>query len=146
MVRLFTCRGVIIKRFIRSKNYWKSVCSKIEKGISLIIWCVYNFVAIRFAKFETIFESNFICNVTYLLRTYLIESRRMLYSNLVPRAFSEMHGGKRPWHRLASSAISLVYCLTHLIYSKPYIHIFAWSQKLRVKLPTFSDLLSRCIT
>ena len=37
-----------------------------------------------------------------------------------------MDGGKRPWHRLASSAISLVCYLTQLIYSKPYIHIFPW--------------------
>ena len=28
---------------------------------------------------------------------------------LVPTAFSKMEGGKRPWHRLASSAISLVF-------------------------------------
>ena len=63
-----------------------------------------------------------------------------------PRSQGLLEEGKRPWHRLASSAISLVYYFTQLIYSKPDIRIFAWRKKLRVKLPTFNDLLSRCVT
>ena len=46
--------------------------------------------------------------------------------NLDPRAFSKMERGKRPWHRLLTSAISLVYNLIQLIYLKPYNCISAW--------------------
>ena len=59
--------------------------------------------------------------------------------NLDPKAFSKMKEEKRPWHQLLTSAISLVWNLTQLIYSKPYICV---EKKLRVK---FKALLRRCI-
>ena len=46
--------------------------------------------------------------------------------NLNPRAYSKVERGKRPWYRLLTSAISLVYNLTQLIYLKPYNCICAW--------------------
>ena len=46
-----------------------------------------------------------------------------------------------PWDWLATSAISVVYYLTQLIYSKPYIRIFSSRKKLRVKLLTFNAFL-----
>ena len=61
--------------------------------------------------------------------------------NLIPGTFLKCEGGKRLWHRLASSFTSLVYYLTHLICSEPYIgiHVFV-QQKLQVKLPTAAIL------
>ena len=81
------------------------------------------------------------CSTCLQIRTVSIK----LYT-AQPRSQGLLEEGKRPWHRLASSAISLVYYFTQLIYSKPDIRIFAWRKKLRVKLPTFNDLLSRCVT
>ena len=81
----------------------------------------------------------------YLLWTTLQHDFKLLFcmpqnSNLDPRALSKMEGVKRPWHQLLSSAISLVYNVTQLIYSKPYI---CMEKKLPVKL---NALLRCCIT
>ena len=64
--------------------------------------------------------------------------------NLDPRALYKMQRGKRPWHRLLTSAISLVYNLTQLIYPKPYNCMYICvEKKLRVKI---NALLRHCIT
>ena len=48
--------------------------------------------------------------------------------SLIPGPFLKCEGGQSPWHRLASSFISLVYYLTQLICSEPYIRIHVFVQ------------------
>ena len=52
--------------------------------------------------------------------------------------FLKMEGEKWSWHRLLSSTISLVYNLTQLIYSKPYICILsAWRKNYDYNLTPY---------